>query len=37
MSTVGKEKECSLYPSEFLAETHVIKDVFTREKQTEAY
>ena len=31
---VGEEKQFSLYPSEFLAETPVIEDRLTREKQT---
>ena len=33
----GKEKQFSLFHLEFLAETPVIKDRLTREKQTEVY
>ena len=34
---VGEEKWLSLYPSEFLANTSVMKDRSAREEQTEVY
>ena len=34
LSSVGKEKSFSLYPSKFLTKTPVIKDSLTRQKQT---
>lgn len=34
--TVGEDK-FFLYPSEFLAETPIVKDRLTRKKQTEVY